>query len=89
LRSVRSPTLVLIGEQESLLDPVAAVRRAKQLIPRVQAELIPQAIHDLPVSRAETVNQRVLAFLEGDEGSGTGGVVQASAAEQAMASALR
>jgi pimeloyl-ACP methyl ester carboxylesterase len=69
LRSVRSPTLVLIGQQESLLDPVAAVRRAKQLIPGVQAELIPQASHDLPVSRAETVNERVLAFLKGDGGS--------------------
>jgi len=83
LRSVRSPTLVLIGEQESLLDPVAAIRRARQLIPRVQAELIPQASHDLPVSQAETVNQRVQAFLEGALVFGTDGVGQSSAAKQA------
>jgi pimeloyl-ACP methyl ester carboxylesterase len=78
LRSVRSPTLVLIGQQESLLDPVAGVRRAKQLIPRVQAELIPHASHDLPVSRAETVNERVLAFLDGAEVFGTDGISQTS-----------
>ena len=89
LRGVRSPTLVLIGQQESLLDPVAAVRRARQLIPRVQAELVPQASHDLPVSRAETVNQRVVAFLEGAEVFGTDGVGQTSAADQPMTGALR
>lgn len=89
LRSVRTPTLVLIGQQESLLDPVAAVGRAKQLLANVQAELIPQASHDLPISRAETVNERVLAFLRGDGVFGTDGVSQASAAKQALRSALR
>jgi pimeloyl-ACP methyl ester carboxylesterase len=89
LRSVRSPTLVLIGQQESLLDPVAAVRPARQLIPYVQAELVPQASHDLPVSRAETVNERVLAFLEGAEVFGTDGAGQTRSAEQAMTGALR
>ncbi len=65
LQSVKSPTLLLIGKQEALYDPVAAVKRAKQLIPNIQAELIPQASHDLPVSRAETVDQKILKFLKG------------------------
>jgi len=73
LRSVRTPSLVLIGQQESLLDPVAAVVRAKRLIPRVETALIPQASHDLPISQAEIVNKLVLAFLESDEGCSTGG----------------
>ena len=63
LRRVTTPTLLLIGEQEALYDPVAAVARAKQLIPNIQAELIPHASHDLPVTQAETVDHKVLAFL--------------------------
>jgi pimeloyl-ACP methyl ester carboxylesterase len=66
LRRARTPTLLLIGQQEALYDPVAAPARAKELIPDLRAELIPQAGHDLPVSRPEAVDQRVLAFLEGD-----------------------
>jgi pimeloyl-ACP methyl ester carboxylesterase len=57
-------TLLLIGQQEALYDPVAAVKRAQQLIPDVQTELIPHAGHDLPIGKPETVNQRILAFLK-------------------------
>jgi pimeloyl-ACP methyl ester carboxylesterase len=63
LRRVRQPTLLLIGREEPIIDPVAAVERAKHLIPNIQADLIPQAGHELPVSQLETVNSRVLAFL--------------------------
>jgi pimeloyl-ACP methyl ester carboxylesterase len=59
LRSVRSPTLLLIGRHEALYDPVAAVRRANLLIPSIQTELIKQAGHDLPNSKPEDVNQRI------------------------------
>ena len=65
LRSVKSPTLLLIGQQEALYDPVAAIERAKRLIPNIQTELIPQASHDLPVSKAEIVDQKILKFLKG------------------------
>jgi pimeloyl-ACP methyl ester carboxylesterase len=64
LRGVKNPTLLLIGKQESLYDPVAALTRAKQLIPNLQTELIPQASHDLPLARPEIVNKRVLEFLK-------------------------
>jgi pimeloyl-ACP methyl ester carboxylesterase len=64
LRGVRNPTLLLIGKQEALYNPVPAIERAKQLIPNIQAELIPQSSHDLPISKAETVNPRVLEFLK-------------------------
>jgi pimeloyl-ACP methyl ester carboxylesterase len=65
LRSVRNPILLLIGKQEALYDPVAAIERAKKLIPNIQTELIPQASHDLPVSKAEIVDQKILKFLKG------------------------
>jgi pimeloyl-ACP methyl ester carboxylesterase len=64
LRSVRNPTLLLIGQQEALYHPIAAVDRAKQLIPDIQAELIPQASHDMPISQHGTVNQKILEFLK-------------------------
>ena len=64
LRGVRIPTLLLIGRQEALYDPVAAVERAKQLIPDVKTELIPQAGHEMPMSKAAAVNSRVLEFLK-------------------------
>ena len=41
LRHIATPTLVLIGEQEVIYDPVKAINRAKWLIPNLQAELLP------------------------------------------------
>jgi pimeloyl-ACP methyl ester carboxylesterase len=64
LRAVRTPTLLLVGEQEALYDPVAAVERAQRLVSNVQTQLIPQAGHDLPASQPQTVNKRVLQFLK-------------------------
>jgi pimeloyl-ACP methyl ester carboxylesterase len=64
LRTVRSPTLLLIGEKEALYDAGPALTRARQLIPHIRAELMPQAGHDLPVSQAQTVNQEILQFLK-------------------------
>jgi pimeloyl-ACP methyl ester carboxylesterase len=64
LRTVQPPTLLLIGRHEALYDPIAAVRRAQRLIPDIRAELIPHAGHELPISRPETVNRRVLDFLQ-------------------------
>jgi pimeloyl-ACP methyl ester carboxylesterase len=63
LRSVGSPTLLLIGQHERLYDPVAAIRRATRLIQDIKAELVPHASHDLPISLPETVNQRIRRFL--------------------------
>jgi pimeloyl-ACP methyl ester carboxylesterase len=63
LRAIRSPTLLLIGQQESLYNAAAAITRARQLITKIQAEIIPDAGHDLPVSKAKVVDQKVLAFL--------------------------
>jgi pimeloyl-ACP methyl ester carboxylesterase len=64
LRGVKPPTLLLIGQHEALYDPVAAAERAKRLIRDIRAELIPQAGHELPTSQPETVNRRVLEFLQ-------------------------
>jgi pimeloyl-ACP methyl ester carboxylesterase len=64
LKRVSQPTLLLIGQQEALYNPLAAAKRARQLIPTIQAEIVPNAGHDMPVSRAEIVDEKVLAFLK-------------------------
>jgi len=84
LRGVRTPALLLIGQQETYYDPVAAVERAKRLIPRIRAELIPGASHDLPVSKPDAVNPQIVAFLKNDEVIDTGGVGDAFAVQKTL-----
>jgi pimeloyl-ACP methyl ester carboxylesterase len=64
LRSVRAPVLLLIGQQEVIYDPAASVERARRLIPHIEADLIPQASHDMTSYRAGIVDQRILRFLK-------------------------
>ncbi len=63
LRVMRVPTLLLIGENEVIYDPAAALARARRLIPDVTGELVPQCSHDMCVSQARIVDTRVLEFL--------------------------
>jgi pimeloyl-ACP methyl ester carboxylesterase len=64
LRQIEAPTLLLIGREEALYAPQAAVDRAMRLMPDVRAELIPDANHLLPMEQPEAVDTRILAFLE-------------------------
>jgi pimeloyl-ACP methyl ester carboxylesterase len=64
LQALKSPTLLLIGQHEALYSPEAAAARAHRLIPHIQTEIIPGAGHDLPVTKAAEVNDRILGFLE-------------------------
>jgi pimeloyl-ACP methyl ester carboxylesterase len=76
LRGMHVPTLLLIGQQESLYDPVAALERARKLIPDLESGLIPQATHGMTQEQHELVDKRILAFLQAahtaDQGSLTG-----------------
>ena len=64
LRSLQARTLLLIGEQEVIYNPVASLERARRLIPHLEADLIPNASHDMTYFQASKVNQRILAFLK-------------------------
>ena len=64
LRSMQVPTLLLIGQQEVLYDPEAAVGRARRLIPNFEGGLVPQANHEMTISQHEIVDRRVLEFLK-------------------------
>ena len=58
------PVLFLVGEHEVIYSPVKAVERLKRVAPRVHAEIVPGAGHDLTFAQADAVNQRILRFLK-------------------------
>ena len=64
LRGIQVPTLLLIGQQEVLYDPAAALQRARRLVPDLEGELIPRASHEMTISKHEIVDRRVLEFLK-------------------------
>lgn len=64
LRTMKVPTLLLIGEHEVISDPASALERARRLIPDFEGELVPGCRHDMCSSRPDIVNARVLAFLK-------------------------
>ncbi len=63
LRTMRVPTLLLIGRREVIWDPVDALVRARRLFPNVQAELVPNSSHEMVFSEREFVDARVRQFL--------------------------
>lgn len=65
LRRITSPVLLLIGDQEIQYDAKKAVRRAEKVFPRVEAHIIPQAGHGLPLEKPQTVNRLMISFLRG------------------------
>jgi pimeloyl-ACP methyl ester carboxylesterase len=67
LHSLQVPTLLLIGQQEVIYNPVASVERARRLIPRIEADLVPNASHDMSAFQAKIVDERILKFLKGDK----------------------
>jgi pimeloyl-ACP methyl ester carboxylesterase len=69
LRSLQAPTLLLIKQQEVIYDPVASIERARRLIPRLEAHLIPNASHDLCYFQAGKVNEHILQYLKDGERS--------------------
>ena len=70
LRALDVPVLLLIGEQEVLYDPAKALVRARQLMPKFEGELVPDCKHDMCISQYQSVELRVLDFLN-DNSVGT------------------
>ena len=63
LRTMKVPTLLLIGEEEVISDPATALGRVRRLIPDFEGELVPGCRHDMCSSRHDIVDERVLEFL--------------------------
>lgn len=58
-------TLLLVGEHEVIYNPVKMLERAKQLLPNLTSQMIPNAGHGLSIEQHEIVNEAVMAFLKG------------------------
>lgn len=61
LQSVKVPTLLLLGEKSPMHNAKRAADRAKSLLENVEVELIPNAGHQLP---ADKVNSLILKFID-------------------------
>ncbi len=61
--SLSVPALFLVGEHETIYSAGKAVQRLKRVAPKVTAEIVPGAGHDLLFVQAAEVNRRILEFL--------------------------
>ena len=64
LKSIKIPTLYVVGENEKIYSAKKAVQRLNQVAPHIETETIPNAAHDLTFLQAEIVNRKVLDFLK-------------------------
>ena len=63
LRGVRSPTLLLMGDNELLYNPHKILKRAQERMPSIEAEIVPNAYHIAAMARPDEVNSRIIRFL--------------------------
>jgi pimeloyl-ACP methyl ester carboxylesterase len=63
LRRLDAPTLLLVGEHEIFYEPQKALKRARRLLPYLEAEMLPHAGHALSIEQPHIVNERMLQFL--------------------------
>lgn len=63
LRAIKTPTLLMMGEDEVIYSPTRAIERAWHLIPNLQVEVIPRAGHAISMEQPEIVNEHLLKFL--------------------------
>jgi pimeloyl-ACP methyl ester carboxylesterase len=66
LQSLKVPSLFLVGENEKIYSAQKAVSRLSRVAPQIKTEIIPGAGHDLWLSQAGLVNEKVLDFLAMD-----------------------
>lgn len=63
LSGIDVPTLFIVGENEVIYDPVAAIEKVNQLIPNVETKLVPNASHLVSMEQPALVNKYILKFL--------------------------
>ena len=66
LRSLKIPTLVLIGDNDIINDH-SSLKQAKKMIPHVETEIIKKAGHFLSFDQPEIINKRIVDFLKGEK----------------------
>lgn len=63
LAQLKTPMLLLLGEEEVMYNPKEAYERATRLVPGLRAEMIPGGGHLVSMERADYVTDKVLNFL--------------------------
>lgn len=63
LRSIRTPTAVVMGENEKLYDPFKARDHLARVAPQIQTMILPRCGHDIIVAQHELFESTVLEFL--------------------------
>jgi pimeloyl-ACP methyl ester carboxylesterase len=69
LGGLKMPTLFLVGENEKIYSAQSAVARIQRVAPRITAEIVPGAGHDLTLVQAAVVNEKIMRFLMGPDGA--------------------
>ncbi len=59
LAAIPCPTLLVLGDQEMIYDPIAAAERAGRLVPEIDVRIIPDVGHLLGMQRPDIVNPLV------------------------------
>ena len=64
LRAIRAPTLLLIGDKETLYRPQEMLRLAQRRMPGLQGAIVPDADHIAAMAQPDDVNARIAGFLQ-------------------------
>jgi len=65
LRAIRAPTLLLIGDKETLYEPYAMLKLAQARMPGLEGAIVPDADHIAAMAQPDDVNARIVRFLRG------------------------
>lgn len=63
LRSIRVPVKIISSEREVQYDPRKALQRARDFIPQVETELLPEVGHAGSVECPDAANRSILSFV--------------------------
>lgn len=63
LSRINNPTLFIVGENEVIYDPLAAIEKVNQLMSDVKTKLVPNAGHLVSMEQPAPVNEHILQFL--------------------------
>lgn len=69
LRSITTPTLLLLAEDTKIYDPARVAERARRLLPDVKIDVTPDAGHGVVFQYPERITTSILEFVEGDRAS--------------------
>jgi pimeloyl-ACP methyl ester carboxylesterase len=67
LKQIELPVLLLIGAGDKMYNPKKAIARAQRLMPNLTSEIIPNVGHTLNIEQPETINARILRFLNNED----------------------